>query len=33
MTPRQRKPWSKVIEDLTNEMLFLFWQLGMAPGN
>ena len=26
-------PASKVIEDLTNEMLFLFWQLGMAPGN
>jgi len=26
-------PASKQIEDLTNEMLFLFWQLGMAPGN
>ncbi len=25
-------PVSKVIEDLTNEMLFLFWQLGIAPG-
>jgi prolyl oligopeptidase len=25
-------PASKVIEDLTNEMRFLFWQLGMAPG-
>ena len=25
-------PASKVIEDLTSEMLFLSWQLGMAPG-
>jgi len=25
-------PASKVIEDLTNEMRFLFWQLGMSPG-
>jgi prolyl oligopeptidase len=25
-------PASKQIEDLTNEMVFLFWQLGMAPG-
>jgi prolyl oligopeptidase len=25
-------PASKVIEDLTNEMLFLFWQLGITPG-
>jgi prolyl oligopeptidase len=25
-------PASKVIEDLTNEMLFLFWQLGMTSG-
>jgi prolyl oligopeptidase len=25
-------PASKVIEDLTDEMRFLFWQLGMAPG-
>jgi prolyl oligopeptidase len=25
-------PASKVIEDLTNEMRFLFWQLGISPG-
>jgi prolyl oligopeptidase len=25
-------PASKVIEDLTNEMLFLFWQLGIGAG-
>jgi prolyl oligopeptidase len=26
-------PASKQIEDLTNEMVFLFWQLGLAPAN
>ena len=25
-------PATKQIEDLTNEMLFLFWQLGMTSG-